>query len=305
MSDSHIRHRAFAWLEEQTDLHGDVLSRRLLAEGFVLEGEQIRFVGPQGIFKPAAMELPLSITTVPSGPYEDSFDRDGLLLYKYRGEDPGHRDNVGLREAMKGRVPLVYFYAIDKGKYVGAWPVFVVGDNPVGLTFTVAVDDERVVSVGSAAEEVGEESPVPSREADARRGYVTRVFRQRLHQQEFRQKVLRAYRVQCALCKLRHQELLDAAHIIPDSDPEGRPVVPNGLALCKLHHAAFDRHFVGIRGDYVVEVRRSVLEEEDGPMLKHGLQGMQGMRILLPRARELRPDRERLARRYERFREVG
>ena len=251
----------------------------------MLEGEQIRFVGPQGIFKPAAMELPLSITTVPSGPYEDSFDRDGLLLYKYRGEDPGHRDNVGLREAMKGRVPLVYFYAIDKGKYVGAWPVFVVGDNPVGLTFTVAVDDERVVSVGSAAEEVGEESPVPSREADARRGYVTRVFRQRLHQQEFRQKVLRAYRVQCALCKLRHQELLDAAHIIPDSDPEGRPVVPNGLALCKLHHAAFDRHFVGIRGDYVVEVRRSVLEEEDGPMLKHGLQGMQGMRILLPRAR--------------------
>ena len=104
MSDSHIRHRAFAWLEEQTDLHGDVLSRRLLAEGFVLEGEQIRFVGPQGIFKPAAMELPLSITTVPSGPYEDSLDRDGLLLYKYRGEDPGHRDNVGLREAMKGRV---------------------------------------------------------------------------------------------------------------------------------------------------------------------------------------------------------
>jgi hypothetical protein len=36
-------------------------------------------------------------------------------------------------------------------------------------------------------------------------------------------------------------ELLDAAHILPDGHPKGEPVVPNGLALCKLHHAAFDR----------------------------------------------------------------
>ncbi len=37
-----------------------------------------------------------------------------------------------------------------------------------------------------------------------------------MHQQEFRQRVLRAYRERCAICRLRHEELLDAAHILPD-----------------------------------------------------------------------------------------
>ena len=75
--------------------------------------------------------------------------------------------------------------------------------------------------------------------------------------------------------------------------------------LCRLYHAAFDRHFVGVREDFVVEVRPDLLEEHDGPMLVHGLQGLQGTRIILPRARELRPDPELLHRRYERFRAAG
>ena len=106
---------------------------------------------------------------------------------------------------------------------------------------------------------------------------TARQFRQRLHQRSFRERVLRAYREQCALCRLRHQELLDAAHIVPDTEPGGDPIVPNGLSLCKLHHAAFDRHFVGVRGHYVVEVRPDLLEEHDGPMLVHGLQGLQAL----------------------------
>ena len=46
------------------------------------------------------------------------------------------------------------------------------------------------------------------------------------------------------------------------------------LALCRLHHAAFDRQFIGIRPDYVVEVWRKILDEDDGPMLPHGLKGL-------------------------------
>ena len=57
-----------------------------------------------------------------------------------------------------------------------------------------------------------------------------------------------------------HRLLLDAAHIVPDGEPCGDPRVPNGLALCKLHHAAFDRLFVGVRPDGVIEVRRDILE---------------------------------------------
>ena len=81
---------------------------------------------------------------------------------------------------------------------------------------------------------------------------------------EFRERVLEAYRHQCALCHLKHDELLDAAHIIPDADPEGEPVVSNGLALCRLHHSAFDKFFIGVRPDYRIEVRPDLLEEEDG-----------------------------------------
>ena len=55
----------------------------------------------QGIFKPRVMELPLSLRTSLGGPYDDGFGPDGLLRYKYRGTDPQHRDNRGLRESMR------------------------------------------------------------------------------------------------------------------------------------------------------------------------------------------------------------
>ena len=109
--------------------------------------------------------------------------------------------------------------------------------------------------------------------------------------------VIRAYAERCALCRMRHLELLDAAHITPDSDAEGEPDVSNGVALCKLHHAAFDRFFFAIRPDYVIEVRPSLLLESDGPML--------GLRIHLPRRPIELPDRARLERRYEQFRQAA
>jgi putative restriction endonuclease len=77
--------------------------------------------------------------------------------------------------------------------------------------------------------------------------------------------------------------------------------VPNGLALCRLHHAAFDAHILGIRPDYVIEIRTDVLHEVDGPMLVLGLQGFQGATLRVPARRKLRPDRERLAERYQTF----
>ncbi|MEW6665263.1 MAG: HNH endonuclease [Thermodesulfobacteriota bacterium] len=105
--------------------------------------------------------------------------------------------------------------------------------------------------------------------AEARRLYLTASVRRRLHQRGFRERVLHAYREQCAFCRLRHLELLDAAHIIPDNEPGGEPVVNNGISLCKFHHAAFDRFLLAVRPDYVIEVRKDVLHEKDGPMLVH------------------------------------
>jgi putative restriction endonuclease len=298
MSDREIRLAAFEWLRKQTDFHGELLPWALLLLGFEHHGERIPLVSQQGIFKPRALELPISIRTSAEPRYDDSFGADGLLHYRYRGTDPGHHDNRLLREAYRRRVPLVYFHGLAKGRYVAVWPVYIVGDDPRALAFTVAVDDATVAlrewQTAENADLVRED------EAAARREYVTALVRRRLHQRSFRDKVLRAYREQCALCRLHHEELLDAAHIVADRD-EGPPLVNNGIALCKLHHAAFDSFFLTIRPDYLVEVRRDILDESDGPMLLHGLQPLDGRRIIVPRRPELRPDPELLARRHERF----
>jgi putative restriction endonuclease len=98
-----------------------------------------------------------------------------------------------------------------------------------------------------------------------------------------------------------HEELLDAAHIIPDGQPRGDPVIPNGIALCKLHHAAFDSNIIGIRPDLIIEIRKDILGETDGPMLRHGLQGLHGSNVTVPRDARLRPALDRLEERYEQF----
>ena len=49
-------------------------------------------------------------------PYQDGFGADGLLRYKYRGEDPDHRDNRGLRFVREQQLPLGYFYGLIPGR---------------------------------------------------------------------------------------------------------------------------------------------------------------------------------------------
>jgi len=291
--DKHCRSKAaFEWLTQQVTLQGDVLPRSLLSEGFHFQGKRVRLLGPQGIFKPAAIQYyPLSISTTTGGPYDDSFAPDGALLsYRYRGTNPDFHENRRLRDAMRDKIPLIYLHSTIPSHYLAIFPVFVVGDDPDGLTFTVAADDSLVPHT---LEGVAEEN--------IRRGYITRATRQRIHQRTFRDPVLKAYREQCSVCRLRHSNLLDAAHIVPDSDPEGEPVVSNGLSLCKLHHAAFDQEFFGVRTDYSVEVHPRILEEQDGPILLHGLQNIHGTKIHLPARSRDRPDRDRLNVRYQEF----
>lgn len=295
--EERARFAVFDHLAELVERYGEVLPRPKLLEGVPFDGQRIRLMGPQGIFKPQQFRLPLSITTVPptpgkEPPYPDRAEGD-LLRYSYRGSDPQHRDNVGLRWAMQKGVPLVYFLGVVPGQYLATWPVHIVADNREALEFTV--DLEPASAGGSTAYEV----------AEAPRRYALRSVRHRLHQRAFRERVLIAYRETCAMCRLRHRELLDAAHIVPDLEEGSSTAVSNGLSLCKLHHAAFDAHILGVREDLTIEVRRDILAEVDGPMLRHGLQGLADQRIAVPRQRELQPDREFLRWRYERFRAAG
>jgi len=296
-----VRLAAFQFLDEQRNIWGDVLPWRVIAHGFTVGDRRVPLVSQQGIFKPAVLrEVPLSIRTTPmlkgrDRPYDDGMTADGLLLYRYRGTDAAHRENAGLRQAMAEQIPLVHFHGIAKGQYLASWPVYIVGDDPGTLAFTVAVAEPEALAPDLS----------PAIAEGARRAYYRSVTKRRLHQAVFREQVLHAYKRSCAICRLKHAELLDAAHILPDSHPRGEPVVANGLALCKLHHAAFDTNILGIRPDLVVEVRSEVLLEVDGPMLRHGLQEMNGISLNAPRRDDWKPGAEFLEERYEQFRQAG
>jgi putative restriction endonuclease len=105
-ADQAIRVAAFAFLDEQRSRHGDALPWSTLLKGLTFDGRRVPLISQQGIFKPAILDLPLSIrTTAPEEgkppPYEDGMGPDGLLRYRYRGTDPGHYQNEWLRRAMQ------------------------------------------------------------------------------------------------------------------------------------------------------------------------------------------------------------
>jgi len=286
-----IRESAMSWLDGRgTDLvtHAD------LAE-FHHEGHRLALMDRQrGIRKPASMNAALSIRTVftepgATPPYADDEGKDGLIRYKYRGDDPLHPENRALRRAYLDGLALMWFVGVAPGVYLPRYPVWIVGDEPNELQFVIAVDQgQRLIKPG---EDLA---------TDTKR-YIETLNKVRLHQPLFRARVLDAYKSRCALCRLGHAGLLDAAHIIADGKPHGDPVVPNGIAMCKIHHAAYDRHILGVRPDLVVHIRADILAEIDGPMLRHGLQEMDKRTIVAPTGRQTRPDIARLEERYADF----
>lgn len=292
--DLEIRQTLFAWLMARTKENGGIFRRRELEQEFSFQGQRITLVGPRGIWIPSDMKLPISITTTHANPYNDGLDEAAILQYKYMNTDPENRENTALRYAYQMAVPLVYFHAIAVGIYQALWPIYIHQDNPENLMITAALH-HTTQPPGTAL------SQIVNSEQEILRRYATRETRQRLHQSAFRELVISAYSRRCTICNLQHPELLDAAHITADADDEGKPIVTNGLSLCKIHHAAYDKNILGITPDYEIQIRADILHEVDGPMLKYGLQAMNKQKIILPTHKHDYPDRDRLADRYSRF----
>ncbi len=277
-----------AALRVRAEERGGAIPLSELADFELPDGSRQRLFDPGkgGIWNPKDFVATLAIVTSPDGPYADR-ESGGLLTYSYQKGPEGGK-NLKLRRALELNLPVIRFNKIAKNYYVPIYPVYVVGDNPITREFTLTVD-EAIRAVPGA-----EMSPIEKL-------YAARIVQQRVHQPAFRARIMLAYECQCAVCNLKHVELLDAAHIVEDSDEHGAPEVTNGLSLCKIHHAAYDRKFLGISPDYVVHVNKPLLEEVDGPMLKHGLQEMNGRTLTLPAQRRDRPDRARLESRFDAF----
>lgn len=310
MEDEHdrlLRQAAFDRVRELSRRYDDLVPLHALRDKFIFAGRRISFGSFfSGIYRPKELHGPaaLALVTAPpksgkAAPYEDTFDEgSGRLTYRFR--DPGSNsaralaqaesDNQSLIEAHRRVVPLIYFRGIAPSQYTPLEPVFV---TEIDLTTRTAA-----LEVGLP---IADTTPAGLVSDDITRRYATREAAYRLHQHRFRHAVLRAYRTRCTICSLREASLLQAAHIVEDRDPLGGATVVNGLALCAIHHLAYDRNLLGIDPDGVVHMQARLLREIDGPMLTNGLQHFHGAQILQPSRVEDRPDRDRLALRFDAF----
>jgi len=124
----------------------------------------------------------------------------------------------------------------------------------------------------------------------------------------FRRTVVAAYKHTCAICKIRivtpeGRTAVSAAHIVPwsvshNDDPR------NGMALCGLHHWAFDEGVIGVEPTtYKIVVSPVVLQEED---TTKPLRILHGTNLHLPDNQEIHPARDALRwHRQERFRSIA
>ena len=216
------------------------------------------------------------------------FESREAVDYAFMGKNPDAADNRWLREAFENRVPVIYFLGVAPGLYQAIIPTYISGWDANALKARI------VFGIQDQADYVAPESV-------SERRYALHTVKQRLHQASFREAVISAYNGRCALSGLPEQRLLDAAHIISDKDERlGQPVVPNGLPLSKIHHAAFDAHLIGIDPDYRLHVSERLLDLRDGPMLE-ALKQLDGGMLHLPARAKDYPDRDRLSLRYEQF----
>jgi putative restriction endonuclease len=299
--DAAIRRAAFDHLRALS-AGRDYVTSEELARGFEFNGERIPLVNPRrGIFKPRQMKYLLSIRTVFPKPgnrvwYDDQrsvhqalYQSEEFVDYAFMGDNPESADNRWLREASEDHTPIVYFIGVAPGRFFPACPSYLAGWDKQRLIAKVGFGEPADYLTAK----FGDNSPA--------RKYALRVIKQRMHQATFREAVMSAYAVRCAISGLPEPKLLDAAHIVEDRHESlGQPIVRNGLPLSKVHHAAFDAHLIGIDMDFKIHIAPQLLAQKDGPILE-AIKSVNGQQIRLPARKADFPDRDRLEMRFLKF----
>jgi putative restriction endonuclease len=125
---------------------------------------------------------------------------------------------------------------------------------------------------------------------------VIQTVKKRLRDSSFQERVLTAYNYRCAMCGVQ-LDLVQAAHIVPVSHEDGTDYTSNGMALCALHHYAYDRGLVFVDEEYSIELNDSKVAQLRSISRDEGLEGfveaLRGM-IILPPDRLDRPHRDYL-----------
>ncbi|MBN2295694.1 MAG: HNH endonuclease [Pirellulales bacterium] len=112
----------------------------------------------------------------------------------------------------------------------------------------------------------------------------------------FRPAVLQAYSYKCAVCNC-DLKLVDAAHIVPITHPTSTDEVTNGIALCRLHHGAYDNALLGVKSDCQIVINPNMTNRLHEIGLDSGLEEFKSRLpdvIRVPASIEARPTPDRL-----------
>lgn len=300
-SNDEIRMAASLAIKQLVQLRGtNIIHWADIEAGFTVRSQQIRFASrPVGIFKPKELNdgAALSVKQVlPSrtgrlAPYDDRDLGSGIVAYRL---ERSGRDNHLLVEAYKRKSPLIFFRGVADASYEVVFPAFVGAIDLAG--------GEAVITLGDGNEDEENSDETGLLNEAIPKGYSTVTRRSRLHQRAFRQRVLFAYGLRCALTGLPLPELLQAVHIIPDAKG-GEASVRNGIALSNLHHTAFELNLLGIDPDGRVHLSDTVKRTKDGPMFEHGLLQLDGTKLRMPAFEGHKPSRDFLSIKFDEFKQ--
>lgn len=300
--DEALRSAAFARVRLLEQVYGDDIPWSAIAHGFECNGEKALLANKAvGIFKPKQLQrgaLSIKTTKPRSGRvniYADAEDADGTFVYSQQGDDPNNHYNRALRECWEAQLPLIYFHAVAEGIYKAIFPCFIESIDTQSMTCRVAVAPTLSAGEKLYAKPEDEES------RRIERRYALRETRTRLHQAEFRERVLAAYGNRCAMTSLPVPELLEAAHIVPDAHEKGVAEVNNGICLSRIHHRAFDANLIGVTPDYRIQVSERLMGINDGVILEGGLKALHEQALVLPEIQRSWPNRELLELRFKEF----
>lgn len=182
--------------------------------------------------------------------------RDALRAAQVRGFAPNEKGNGETAIAFRPDFAAAYVEHLAALHGTGAVPVEAKILERISRDPEAVADDEIEAAV-----------------APARRVEIVET-RRAVRDAQFRRKVLTAYGNRCAMCGVQLR-LLDAAHVLPVDQPGSTDDTNNGIALCALHHRAYDRALIAFDPTYKIHVNTKQVTELTALSLAGGLRQFQ------------------------------
>lgn len=175
--------------------------------------------------------------------YADDVSDDGIIYHYPKTARPPSRDLAEIQATKNAQNHQLPIFVILPGKTSKS-------RRSLKMGWVCDYDDETrqfLILFGEAAPPPYKPAELPDEPFNLHDNapLKTATVKARVGQQRFRFHVLQRYGHKCAVCDIRHPQLIKAAHICGKAE-KGSDDWRNGLPLCSTHHDAFDAHLFSI-----------------------------------------------------------